>query len=498
MGLLGDSFDDPKTQATFQLAAGLLGGGNFGQALGRGLGGYQQTLQADEDRKMTRLMREAQLQSLKDQDEQRKLAIQQAQMKQDFMRQFAPTPDAMQVGPVQPGAAQPYRSASIGDILNSPEKLALAKLNGIDLTDVAALAKPKWENINGNLVNTNDPGFKGGFQPGLHITPNGQAVLTMPGENGLPVVGAAPGSLPTVAAFQRQEQQIKNQNSLLPLEYVDSASGRPLGGNVDAYLNPQQQQGQQPASGQATQAQQERLSIIRSEYNKAVASGNQKDADALKREFERVASQAPVQPYWSAQSAPQPQQAPLKLQSKAEAEAANIKARGDAEKSVENQNKASDFKTVKDRMEVARTLLNAGPTASGIGSLIDQGANFFGRSTAGADIAAGLDAASSWLVQNVPKAAGAQSNAELKDYQAAVGMVGDRTKPVSQRLQALKTAQDMIGVWESRQGGAPDQPQVKAIPLPANPKASDLKVGETYDTPRGVAVWDGFRFKKVQ
>lgn len=46
MGLLGDSWDDPKTQATFQLAAGLLGGGNFGQALGRGLGGYQQTMQS--------------------------------------------------------------------------------------------------------------------------------------------------------------------------------------------------------------------------------------------------------------------------------------------------------------------------------------------------------------------------------------------------------------------------------------------------------------------
>jgi hypothetical protein len=45
-GLLGDSFDDPKTQAVFQLAAGLLGGGNFGQALGRGLGGYQETMGA--------------------------------------------------------------------------------------------------------------------------------------------------------------------------------------------------------------------------------------------------------------------------------------------------------------------------------------------------------------------------------------------------------------------------------------------------------------------
>ena len=50
MGLLGEGWDDPRSMATMQLAAGLLGGGNFGQALGRGLSGYQQVLgQAQED-----------------------------------------------------------------------------------------------------------------------------------------------------------------------------------------------------------------------------------------------------------------------------------------------------------------------------------------------------------------------------------------------------------------------------------------------------------------
>lgn len=478
MGLLGDSWDDPQTGAVMALASGLLGGGNFGQAFGRGIEGAQKAMLT-----ANQLARQKKQDAMAEEEfgwkrDAQRLAAQKQQVLNSFLtgadQSVATynTPDAraaQEVGPEIPGIPRYEVPQSRGDVisqaLRDPNTLAKLKLAGVDLVDVAALAKPKWENINGNLVNTNDPGFKGGFQPGLHITPNGQAVLTMPGENGLPVVGAAPGSLPTVAAFQRQEQQIKNQNSLLPLEYVDSASGRPLGGNVDAYLNPQQSQGLSQADREA---------IL---------------ADARKNGIANPV----VSPNWNYGSRAAPQ-----LQSKAEAEAANIKARGDAEKSVENQNKASDFKTVKDRMEVARTLLNAGPTASGIGSLIDQGANFFGRSTAGADIAAGLDAASSWLVQNVPKAAGAQSNAELKDYQAAVGMVGDRTKPVSQRLQALKTAQDMIGVWESKQGNSSNQPQVKAIPLPANPKASDLKVGETYDTPRGVAVWDGFRFKKVQ
>ena len=44
MGLLGDSWDDPKTQAALNLAAGLLSGGNFGPALGRGLLGYQESM----------------------------------------------------------------------------------------------------------------------------------------------------------------------------------------------------------------------------------------------------------------------------------------------------------------------------------------------------------------------------------------------------------------------------------------------------------------------
>lgn len=46
MGLLGSSWEDPRTIASLQLAAGLLGGGSFGQAAGRGLTAYQGSLQS--------------------------------------------------------------------------------------------------------------------------------------------------------------------------------------------------------------------------------------------------------------------------------------------------------------------------------------------------------------------------------------------------------------------------------------------------------------------
>ncbi len=54
-GLLGDSWEDPRTQATLSMAAGLLSGGNFGQAFGRGLQGYQQSMSASEDAKLRKM-----------------------------------------------------------------------------------------------------------------------------------------------------------------------------------------------------------------------------------------------------------------------------------------------------------------------------------------------------------------------------------------------------------------------------------------------------------
>ncbi len=60
MGLLGDSWDDPKTMATMQLAAGLLGGGNFGQAAGRGLAGYQAQMAAAQEQELRRQQMQAQ------------------------------------------------------------------------------------------------------------------------------------------------------------------------------------------------------------------------------------------------------------------------------------------------------------------------------------------------------------------------------------------------------------------------------------------------------
>lgn len=74
---------------------------------------------------------------------------------------------------------------------------------------IAERTKPNWQNVNGNLVNTNAPGFKGGIQPGLSVSNNGQATAWQVGPDGQVVVGAPQGALDTYRAYQ----DINNRSS---------------------------------------------------------------------------------------------------------------------------------------------------------------------------------------------------------------------------------------------------------------------------------------------
>ena len=90
MGLLGEGWDDPRSMATMQLAAGLLGGGNFGQALGRGLSGYQQAISSAQDaadRKQMASLRAMQIEQARQkiQDEQDLKTLAQQYYKQPTM-----------------------------------------------------------------------------------------------------------------------------------------------------------------------------------------------------------------------------------------------------------------------------------------------------------------------------------------------------------------------------------------------------------------------------
>jgi hypothetical protein len=123
-GLLGDSWEDPRTQATLQLAAGLLGGGNFGQALGRGLEGYQGTMSAAKrqamiDEEMTRRKQEREA-------EQAQLAAKQA--------------EALRIENVVRGSLMPVSgSRAIGQDAGGPTQAKAALIGQAPKLDANAL-----------------------------------------------------------------------------------------------------------------------------------------------------------------------------------------------------------------------------------------------------------------------------------------------------------------------------------------------------------------------
>jgi len=140
-GLLGDTWDDPKTQAVMSLAAGLLGGGNFGQALGRGLGGYQET------------MGNAKKQALLDE---------QMQWKRDEMDREKASRQTMQemIGRLDPrlqgmnGPTVDFKPREVDPFTSSLYELAKADPTKYGQTYIAAL-KPKeaeYKTVGNNLL----------------------------------------------------------------------------------------------------------------------------------------------------------------------------------------------------------------------------------------------------------------------------------------------------------------------------------------------------------
>lgn len=115
-------------------------------------------------------------------------------------------------------------------------------------------------------------------------------------------------------------------------------------------------------------------------------------------------------------------------------ESAELRAKSGAE--AQKAVKKSDV--LLQQLDQAESLLKEKPTSSGIGAGIDALGNLVGVSSKGADTAAKLDSISGWLVSNVPRMEGPQSNFDVKNYQTMSGLVGDRTKPISQRMAALQ------------------------------------------------------------
>jgi hypothetical protein len=127
--------------------------------------------------------------------------------------------------------------------------------------------------------------------------------------------------------------------------------------------------------------------------------------------------------------------------------------------------KITDAKDVLQILKQAAPLINKS-TGSGIGSLYDDSAAFFGNTTSGAQNAASLKALEGILVSKMPKMSGPQSDKDVLLYKQMAGQIGDPKLPSEQKKAAMNTINEI----NSRYAG---------VPLEA------LDFGNQAQTPRG-------------
>lgn len=90
----------------------------------------------------------------------------------------------------------------------------------------------------------------------------------------------------------------------------------------------------------------------------------------------------------------------------------------------------------------AEQILSSGKaTGSGIGSLLDTGASWFGVSTEGAQGTAQLSTIAGQLVSNMPKMEGPQSDKDVQMYKQMAGDLSNASLPVATRMAALRQMQ---------------------------------------------------------
>lgn len=111
-------------------------------------------------------------------------------------------------------------------------------------------------------------------------------------------------------------------------------------------------------------------------------------------------------------------------------------------------------------MAGAEALLRKGKaTGSGAGTVLDAAARAVGVTTAGAQDSARLQALSGWLVANVPRMEGPQSNFDVQNYMTMAGKIGDSTVPIPERLAALETVRKLQGKYAAINGTPMAAPQ---------------------------------------
>ena len=468
MGLL-DSFN-PNFASSPQFQQGLLAmalaSGNPRQAAG--IQGLLQMQQQQEENKLNQQYRQAQIEKMAA-DQQKAANLQKM------------AAGLLGGGGFMQGQPSKGSAGSNGGMLGSggsggavqsltPDQVLGLKMMGIDATDVWKETRPDMQVSNGYAYDRRNIGA--GFMPSLQTTTDGKSVMTRIGPDGLPVISAPSGALDTFNSYQRAASSNKPMEVFNPStgrkEYVtesqvtDKAKGlSPMAGTPGDIQSPGYNGGSRAA------ANADAIAIMQRELMQPGVSPA--DQAAIRREIARMQQQTPAAangvPDGNYAAGPSPDAA-------AAAEAAKVTAVETAKSNVgRNDAYMKDVKTASKFLSIANqaeSLLKQGPTASGIGSLLDSGAAFFAQTTKGAEIAQQLKGIGGWMVSNVPRMEGPQSNFDVANYQVMAGDVANDSLPIARRLSALQGIKTMMEdqiklAGTSMQGGqqAPQENQLK-------------------------------------
>lgn len=124
-------------------------------------------------------------------------------------------------------------------------------------------------------------------------------------------------------------------------------------------------------------------------------------------------------------------------------------------------------------IEQARSLLPKA-TGSGVGALVDAGGRFIGVSTEQSKASSQLETLAGWMVSNIPRMEGPQSNFDVENYKTMAAKVGNSAIPIAERLAALDVLEQLqlkyseINRNDLNPNGTPQQ----------NRRASDKKPAE--------------------
>jgi hypothetical protein len=463
--MFGNGPDDPKSQAMMAISAGLIRGDFAG-----GLLAANQVFAGEGERRLKRGLLEAQIAETQAQAQERQgrmaLAQQTQQRQAEFLNgapggvsagAFAPAADGM--GPVLPQGAAPVAGGVIAQAraMGIPEEAIKADVlfnGGKKISELLAKHGARDMQVtNGFAYDKNR--LPGGFMPSLNTSQDGKTSMVQIDPNtGLPVVSAPAGAQSTYAGYRNIDESAKANFDPVT---VTPAGQPPQMTSRGALMRNPQVQGRTPVADAG------RLEILNQEVTKAqgqlqtaLRSGDQtaaqratNDLSALNREIAAAGGQSRAS-------------VGMPLQSEAERTRDVKDAEAAAGRDASMAKGAANSRDTLNYIREARALFEKGPTASGFGSVVDAGAGLVGLSTPGADAAAQLDTLSGWMVSNVPRMEGPQSNFDVQNYKTMAAMVGDRTKPLSQRKAALDTLERLQQKYAHLNEGSDSSPSQSA------------------------------------